>query len=189
MKAATTTTKAPVSRRNGSKGRPLHPLDSIQWVDPKTLHANDWNPNHIFGPELELLIISILEDGWTQPIVAYPDGTIVDGFHRWWLACTDTRIKMASGGLVPVVFLDQNRSLADRKFATVRHNRARGQHGVLKMADIIRDLVAGGLTREEICKRMGLEREEFERLADLRSSPDLRGKDSFGKGWVPTPEK
>lgn len=166
-----------------------HPLQNLQWVNPKKLHANDYNPNHVFKTEMDLLKQSILEDGWTQPVVAYPDGTIVDGFHRWTLALDDPEVRAISGDLVPVVYLDASRSPEDRKFSTVRHNRARGQHGILKMADIIRDLIARGLTDEEIRKRMGLEEEEFERLADLRSSPDLRGKDSFGKGWVPTPER
>ena len=41
------------------------------------------------------------------------------------------------------------------------------------------------LVRDEVCRRMGLEREEYDRLIDLRSSPELRGQDSFGRGWVP----
>lgn len=166
-----------------------HPIDHPQWVDPATLHANDYNPNHVFARERQLLKTSILEDGWTQPVVAYPDGTLVDGFHRWDLALNDPEVRAASNNLVPVVYLDPSRSLADRKFSTVRHNRARGQHGILRMADLVRDLLADGLNKKEICERMGLEREEFDRLADLRSSPELRGKDSFGKGWVPTPER
>ena len=59
------------------------PLNNIQWVDRSTLSPNGYNPNKVAPPELNLLKISIIEDGWTQPIVVNPDFTIVDGFHRW----------------------------------------------------------------------------------------------------------
>lgn len=59
------------------------PLNQVEWVPRETLRANDYNPNKMFSIELGLLKVSILEDGWTQPIVARLDGEIVDGFHRW----------------------------------------------------------------------------------------------------------
>ena len=69
--------------------------------------------------------------------------------------------------------------------ATVRFNRARGQHGILKMSAIVRDLQGSGLSQEEIEKRLGMEDEEVSRLTDARPSPEHAGKDFFGKGWVP----
>lgn len=162
------------------------PISEVEWVDPSTLRANDYNPNHVFGPELDLLRLSILEDGWTQPIVARSDGQIVDGFHRWHLGSTDSEIRRVSGGKVPVVRVADKKTLADRMISTVRHNRARGQHGILRMGDIVRALRDEGLTSEEIERRLGMESEERERLAELRGSPELAGKDSFGRGWVPT---
>jgi hypothetical protein len=161
-----------------------HPISSVQWVDPKTLRANAYNPNRVFTPERELLKRSILEDGWTQPIVARPDGEIVDGFHRWTLASTDAEVAAAGGGLIPVVFLEP-RDLAAQMASTVRHNRARGQHGVLKMSTIVRDMMAAGMSMEQVCTELGMEDEEAERLSDMRSSPESAGKDSFGRGWVP----
>lgn len=161
-----------------------HPIGSVRWVDPATLHANSYNPNVVFTPELELLKVSILEDGWTQPIVARPDGEIIDGFHRWTLGSKDPEIREAAGGLVPVVFVEPADG-ASQVMSTVRHNRARGQHGVLKMGDIVRQLQEEGVTDPEICRRLGMEVEELERLSDLRAAPELIGKDSFGRGWVP----
>lgn len=164
-----------------------HPIMAVEFVDPKTLHANDYNPNKVFTPEMQLLKLSILEDGWTQPVVAHYDGTIVDGFHRWTLASTDPDVMAISGGLVPVVRL-QPKSAADAKASTVRHNRARGQHGILAMGDIVRSMQADGMSEQEICDKLGMEDEELERLADERSTPDRLGKDSYGKGWVPSRE-
>lgn len=165
-----------------------HPIDALQWRRPEELKANAYNPNHVFGPELELLKISILEDGWTMPIIVQEDLEVVDGFHRYTLGLKDADIREASGGLVPTVMLT-GKSLSDRMLSTIRHNRARGQHGILKMGDIVRTLEAEGISPEEIERRAGMEPEERERLADLRGSPEVSGKDSFGRGWVPTRDK
>lgn len=161
------------------------PVDGVKWVDPATLHANDYNPNKVFAPELELLALSILEDGWTQPVVVLASGEVVDGFHRWTLSKTHPEIIAMSGGLVPVVTLAE-KDRASQMMSTIRHNRARGTHGVLRMADIVRSIQASGLSDEEIMRRLGMDREEVVRLGDARGSPESAGKDSFGKGWVPT---
>ena len=50
--------------------------------------ANNYNPNKVAKPEMELLYKSILEDGLTMPVVTFYDDkidkyVIVDGFHRY----------------------------------------------------------------------------------------------------------
>lgn len=163
-----------------------HPIAAVVWVDPATLHSNSYNPNRVFKTELELLKLSIMADGWTQPIVARADGEIIDGFHRWTLGTADADIRALAGGLVPVVHLSAQDAVR-QMMSTVRHNRARGQHGILKMGDIVRAAKEAGLSEKEICRGMGMEVEELDRLADTRSSPEHAGKDSFGRGWVPDP--
>lgn len=165
--------------------RSPQPLDRLAWVDPSTLHANDYNPNHVFGPEFELLRTSILEDGWTQPIVARPDGEIVDGFHRWTLGSKCEKVRALTGGLVPVVYLATGTTREQQLMATVRHNRARGKHGVVKMAKIVVQLKDSGMAPEDICARLGMEREEYDRFANPGGLVGVQGKESFGKGWVP----
>jgi len=163
----------------------IHPIASVQWVDPKTLHANNYNPNHVFGPELQLLKTSLLEDGWTQPIVVRESGEIVDGFHRWTLATTDQQVAKVSNNLVPVVVL-RNKSEAQLMASTVRHNRARGQHGILKMASITQALRESGLDDKQIQRFLGMDREELKRMLDTTPGPQSMGKESYGKGWVTT---
>lgn len=163
------------------------PLSDVQWVDPNTLKANAYNPNTVFGPEMELLRISIIEDGWTQPIVARADGEIVDGFHRWTLGRTDDEVRALTGGLVPVVRLAPS-DVASQMMSTVRHNRARGKHGVLAMGRIVAGLRGEGVDDKEIQRRLQMEAEELDRLGETKSSPELIGKDSFGRGWVPARE-
>lgn len=163
----------------------LHPVASVHWLDPKRLRANDYNPNHVAPAEMELLKLSILEDGWTQPIVVRHDMQIVDGFHRWTLGSTDADVRALSNGLVPVVYL-KPRDPAHQMMSTIRHNRARGTHQVLRMADIVRALAAEQkVTEAEIMRRLGMEAEEVDRLLDA-SGMTVRGASSeFGAGWVP----
>jgi ParB-like chromosome segregation protein Spo0J len=164
------------------------PLASVEWVDPATLRANDYNPNHVAPVEMRLLRISLLEDGWTQPIVARPDGEIVDGFHRWTLAQTHQDVRALADGLVPVVRLRHAETdPAGQRMATIRHNRARGAHGVVKMAEIVEALVnEHGLSREDVAGRLQMDREEVDRLLDHGSMVKRGGGHGFSRAWVPS---
>lgn len=161
------------------------PVSNVRWEPRGRLKSNSYNPNAVAPPELELLKTSILEDGWTQPICVLPDLTIVDGFHRWTVSA-DPRIRAMTGGLVPVVVIDADP--VHRMMSTVRHNRARGTHAVLRMAEIVRDMVQAGLPAPEICARLGMEEEELERLLD-RAGMTVRGTRNavnFGRAWIPS---
>ena len=150
------------------------PLSGIRWVDRETLQANDYNPNHVAPIEMGLLKTSIMETGWTQPIVVLDDwSTIVDGFHRWTIS-GDPEVNAMTGGLVPVVScgLDRNHQM----MATIRHNRARGNHIIDRMGHIVRALQNEGCSDEEIQARLGMEQEEIERLSEVRGLPELTAK-------------
>ena len=161
------------------------PLDEINWIDREKLIPNDYNPNKVAPPELKLLKISILEDGWTQPIVVNADYTIVDGFHRWTVS-GHKEIYALTDGKVPVVILNDT-TKEQKKMATIRHNRARGTHGVLEMSDIVKSLVDEGLTGEEIMKRLMMEKEEVTRLLFRQGIPatDLFKDADFSTAWTP----
>lgn len=165
------------------KGMDSQPVASVQWIDRNELYSNDYNPNHVAPPELKLLKLSIMTDGWTQPIVARDDGQIVDGFHRWLLSA-DPEISGLTGGMVPVVRLSGDPGVEHQMMATIRHNRARGTHRVLQMADIV-VVLAEHMTVKQIMKSLGMEKEEVERLCDTSGSPNKMGSDTFNKGWVP----
>jgi len=160
------------------------PLSHVKWVSRDTLKANDYNPNKMFTTEMKLLKTSILEDGWTQPIVARLDGEIVDGFHRWTVSA-DPAIAKLTGGLIPVVFIKEI-DPARQRMATIRHNRARGQHYVLSMAEIVSDLADNmGISEEELQKRLGMEREEVVRLRERGEMIRRGAGDDFNQAWVP----
>lgn len=166
------------------------PLDNITWTTPDQLHSNDYNPNHVAPPEMQLLKTSILEDGWTQPIVARKNGEIVDGFHRWTTS-HDPEVAALTDGKIPVVYLNDKTDPASQRMSTIRHNRARGTHGVKPMANIVNELHHEyGLDIEEIGTRLQMEWEEVDRLLDYGEKPK-RGSnpDGFNKGWKPTKKK
>lgn len=162
------------------------PVSQVRWLHRDLLDKNDYNPNAIAPPELELLKLSILEDGWTMPILTLPeqDGRyqIVDGYHRWKISA-DPQVFALTGGLVPTVQVALDP--IHRQMSTVRHNRARGTHGVLKMADIVRLMLADGVTEKELMKRLGMEREEVARLNNRAGMPQQVKATSFNSAWVP----
>lgn len=166
----------------------IQPIDQVQWLDREMLSPNDYNPNHVADRELELLILSILEDGWLSPIIAnsqmingkYP---IIDGYHRW-LVSNDLRLRAMTGGLVPVVLLNKTR--AQNILATVRCNRARGEHSPVKMSELVAELDTLGLNDKAIANKLGMESEELTRLLDKRSAPKRVKSTFFSQVQLPT---
>jgi ParB-like chromosome segregation protein Spo0J len=163
------------------------PVARVEWIHRDRLSANAWNPNKQAPPEHELLRISILEDGWTQPIVVrVHDGgarlEIVDGYHRW-LTSAHPQVYARTGGMVPVVRLPET-SDAQARMATIRHNRARGTHHVLGMADIVAELKELGMSDGEISARLKMDEEEVDRLADRGQMTKRAAASGFGKGWT-----
>lgn len=108
------------------------PVDFVKWVKSDLVVANDYNPNKVAPPEMELLEISIMNDGYTQPIVTYPhDGKVevIDGFHRNRVGKESKIVNQRIKGYLPTVIIrKQQSSKNDRIASTIRHNRARGKH-------------------------------------------------------------
>lgn len=69
------------------------PVDCVQWVPNTEVQANDYNPNTVAPPEMKLLELSIQEDGYTQPIVAWPE--MITGVKDWLLPSLNLQL-MAS---------------------------------------------------------------------------------------------
>lgn len=162
------------------------PIGKLVWIHRDELHANDYNPNKQAPTETNLLETSILEDGWTQPVVVNPQGNIiVDGFHRHSVS---GRPKMMAKyhGYVPCVLLE-GKNRVDLQMSTIRHNRATGTHAVLPMAGIIKEMLDEGVEAKEIQKRLGMEKDEVVRLAQREGIPmsDLIKNGDFSKSWSP----
>ena len=148
------------------------PLNSLQWVERERLKPNDYNPNKVSQDNLQLLLQSILTNGWTLPIVVRPDYTIIDGFHRWTVAGEEPLVSMLEGK-VPVVIVE-HKDKAGNIYGTVTHNRARGTHLLEPMKAIVKELIGEGKTVEEIGKQLGMRPEEIFRLSEFSKEDFLR---------------
>lgn len=143
----------------------LKPITQVQIVDRSLLTANDYNPNVVNEKNLELLLQSILSNGWTMPIVVRPDFTIIDGFHRWLLSGREPLLTELKGK-VPIVVVRHEDESGDI-YGTITHNRARGTHLLGPMKKIIKTLLQNGKTTKEISKELGMSPEEIFRLSDF----------------------
>lgn len=133
----------------------LQRLD-IHWVPVSDLVPNEYNPNRQSEDEFKLLKQSITEDGFTQPIlVRETDHVIIDGYHRWKAASELGYTE------VPVVYTDM--SEAQRRIATIRHNRARGNEDMELMSAMMKDFEKLGAL-DWAADSLDLSDEEIERL-------------------------
>lgn len=143
----------------------LKPIKNVQIVDRESLKPNNYNPNKVLEDNLKLLEQSIMNNGWTLPIVVKPDMTIIDGFHRWTVAGRDP-LKSLLGGKVPVVIVEHE-SHEEDIYGTITHNRARGTHLLDPMKAIIKELLEAGKSVGEISKQLGMSHEEIFRLSGI----------------------
>lgn len=150
----------------------LSPISNVRIVDRNLLRANDYNPNVVNERNLELLVQSILTNGWTMPIVVRPDYTIIDGFHRWTVSGREPLLSKL-GGKVPVVIVKHDDE-AKNIYGTITHNRARGTHLLEPMKNIIAKLFKQGKTIKEISKQLGMSYEEIFRLSDFSKEEFLK---------------
>lgn len=150
----------------------MMPLATLQWVNRDSIKPNDYNPNRVSSENLKLLEQSILTNGWTLPIVVRPDGTIIDGFHRWTVAGREP-LNSILENRVPVVIVD-HKDHADDIYGTVTHNRARGVHLLEPMKKIVKELISEGKSVEEIGKQLGMKPEEVFRLSDFSKDDFLK---------------
>lgn len=159
-----------------------HPVSSVQWIEADRVVANDYNPNSVAPPEMELLRLSIKEDGYTQPVVTWlrDDGLyeVVDGFHRHKVG------KEMGLTHLPIVVINQDRiDKGDRIASTVRHNRARGKHAVTAMSDLVQDLVRRNWSDAKIAKNLGMDADEVLRLKQISGLAEMFANQEFSEAW------
>lgn len=163
------------------------PVYNILAVPIEKIQANTYNPNHVAPPEMKLLYQSIKEDGYTMPIVCYylPDEDkyeIVDGYHRYTVMLTHKDIYEREHGMLPVSVIDK--PLEDRMASTIRHNRARGEHSIELMQNIVAELVEAGMSDAWIMKNIGMDAEELLRLKQLTGLQSLFKDRDFSHSWT-----
>ena len=164
----------------------LSPVYNVKMVHIDQVTANDYNPNRVAPPEMELLETSIWEDGYTQPVVTVYDAendkyVVVDGFHRFLILRDSERIRERENEMLPGVVLDK--SMGDRMASTIRHNRARGSHNIELMSTIVSELVEMGKGDRWICKHIGMSPDELLRMKQITGVAALFQNTDFSQSW------
>lgn len=166
-----------------------HPVDFVRWVKSDEVRANDYNPNAVAPPEMRLLAHSVLANGYTMPLVTHEgeSGTvIVDGFHRSRVGKENADVRASVRGRLPVTRIRADRAdNAARMAATVEHNRARGEHRVEAMSEIVRMLYQAGWRDEQIREELGMDADEVRRLKQITGLAELFADRDFSEAWEP----
>jgi len=164
----------------------ISPVYNVIAVPVEKIQANAYNPNSVASPEMKLLYESILNDGYTMPIVCYylPEidkYEIVDGFHRYTIINKHKDIFDREEGKLPVVVIDKD--ITNRMASTIRHNRARGSHSVDLMSNIVAELLEMGKSDGWIAKHLGMDADELLRLKQITGLASLFKDKEFSKSW------
>ncbi|EAX1055417.1 hypothetical protein C5V32_01970 [Salmonella enterica subsp. enterica serovar Oranienburg] len=164
------------------------PVDCVLWLPAVKVRANDYNPNVMAPAEQRLLHTSLLTEGYTQPVVVVQAGrgySVVDGYHRMQLGKHKPRLRERLKGYLPVVLVHETGGGdAERRAATVRHNRARGQHAVTAMSDLVRDLARLGWEDGRIATELGMDADEVLRLKQISGLAEMFGDGKFSEAWT-----
>lgn len=162
------------------------PIDMVTWVPIDKIKPNDYNPNAVAKIEMSLLYKSIKHYGYTQPIVTVYDKendeyVIVDGFHRYFVAKSQEDILKQNKGMLPITIIKKD--INERMAATIRHNRARGEHSVSGMSNMVFKMLDNVWKDEEICNQLGMEPEEILKLKHITGFAKLFENAEYKKAW------
>jgi ParB-like chromosome segregation protein Spo0J len=162
------------------------PVYNVKAIPLEKLVANEYNPNNVAPPEMDLLYQSIKEDGYTMPVVVYYHKEedvyeIVDGFHRYTVMMMCQDIFEREKGLMPCSIIEK--PISERMASTIRHNRARGNHNVDLLSNIIAELVDMGKTDKWISKHLGMSMDEILRLKQITGLASLFKNQEYSKSW------
>lgn len=163
-----------------------HPVLNISLVPVDSVKGNDYNPNKVAPPEMELLKLSIRKDGLTMPVVVAGEKegdswVVVDGFHRTAVCAQTEDVRLSLKGYLPVSRLEKD--VEDRVTATVRHNMARGTHQVELSARLIALLKKHNWTNERIGKELGMDADEVLRLKQISGLAEAFADKDFSSSW------
>lgn len=163
------------------------PVDCVLWVKSEKVIANDYNPNNVAPPEMELLKTSIMADGFTQPIVSFPENshyTVIDGFHRNRVGKEVKEVREKIKGYLPITIIRPTQEdRGDRIASTIRHNRARGKHRIDSMSEIVLELKRRNWSDHKIAKNLGMDADEILRLAQITGLREMFADKDFSLAW------
>lgn len=165
------------------------PVDFVKWIENKNVVSNDYNPNKVAPAEMKLLELSIVNDGYTQPIVSWSNKDknateVIDGFHRNRVGRESKAVNQRVQGYLPIVDIRTEQSgKNDRMASTIRHNRARGKHQIDAMSEIVIELKNRNWRNARIARELGMDEEEVLRLCQISGLEHLFSDNDFSRSW------
>jgi hypothetical protein len=186
---------------------------TVEYVPVNSIKPNTYNPNRQGDFEFELLVRSIIEDGFTQPIVCQKSTReFVDGEHRWTAFIVVNHlednglIKKDSEGNVSfnpddvrkardkrfeiikkdwmIPVVFVEMSIEQMKISTLRHNKAKGTHDIELEAQVLKDLQELGAI-DWAQDSLMLSDVEINRMLEDISAPEALQGDEYSQSWVP----
>jgi len=164
------------------KNQALSTLE-VTYVPINKIIPNEWNPNRQSDHDFELLLKSMSEDGFTQPVVTIRTEKgikIVDGEHRWRAA------SVLGFEEIPVVITPMTEEQA--KIATLRHNRARGSEDIELTAELLRDLEKVGAL-DWAQDSLMLDDTELNKLLEDIPAPEALAGEDWSEAWEPSNDR
>jgi ParB-like chromosome segregation protein Spo0J len=166
-----------------------HPVDCVLWLPADKVIGNAYNPNVVAPPEMRLLEHSVRKNGYTMPVVTHERDAntreVVDGFHRTRVGAVPD-IHESTHGRLPVTKIRTERADEPARIAaTIEHNRARGEHRVGDMSEIVKMLYDAGWRDDKIQEELGMDPDEVRRLKQTTGLAALFAEREFSKAWEP----
>jgi len=148
----------------------------VEYVPIDSVQPNEYNPNRQSEHEFELLLKSIEDNGFTQPVICTREGVIVDGEHRWRAA--------GALGMVEIPVVKVEMTPEQMRIATISHNRARGSHDLELEVQVLRDLEALGAL-DWAQDSLMLSDDEIQKLLEDIPAPEALADAEFSQAWEP----
>ena len=95
-------------------------------------------------------------------------------------------VKITKGEAKDLLDKAQNiieKDINERMAATIRHNRARGEHSIKGMSNMVFNMMQNGWEDNEICNHLGMEAEEILRLKHITGFSKLFKDVEYKKAW------
>jgi hypothetical protein len=159
---------------------------AVGWVEPSQLTIAPWRTTYIIKTDLEVLLRSMEDYGWLQPLVVQAStGIIIDGNYRFEIASHLSKLNKATNGQIPVILVD-----CDEIDAMVMHsrlNRGRGNVLAKRLSRIVQNVLRSKKYGEPDIKRMlAMHSDEMDMMVDGTLLKDKKiSEHKYSNAWVP----
>ncbi|MBJ9134602.1 immunoglobulin-binding protein [Citrobacter farmeri] len=106
------------------------PIGCVQWVPTECVTANDYNPEAISLVEQKILELSLVQDGFTQPVVVTVGRTedlhyhVMDGFQHYFISQKPILRKRLRGHIPVTIIRPRQDAIFSLIAATTREQEA-----------------------------------------------------------------